>query len=111
MKRRWVYTQGGQPLSAPMEVSIEYTGAERKPAIATEEVVYGNCIIDGQLLDTRKKHADYLRRNDLAMASDFKESGAKARAARERVYTEGPSDVRADVEAAVRQHRQTGGKR
>jgi hypothetical protein len=60
---------------------------------------------DGTIIDSRKKHRDYMRRTGLATADDFKGVWAKAKQEREAFY-EGRSqsharEVREDLRRAV----------
>jgi hypothetical protein len=42
---------------------------------------------DGTVIDSRKKHREYMKRHGLATMDDFKETWAKAREKREAFYT------------------------
>ncbi len=71
-RRRWVYTSGGEPLPEPIEVTDDFTGAERRAQVATEELTYGGVTAtDGTPINTRKKHREYLASRGMAMASDY----------------------------------------
>lgn len=89
-RRRWVYTQGGEPLPAPIEVTEEWTNATPRAQTSTEELVYGNAIAtDGTPINTRHRHREYLKANGLAMASDFKETLPRAEQRRRDIATVG----------------------
>lgn len=79
-RRRWVYTNNGQPCE-PYEVGTDWT-----PPAKTEFMLGGHYAgaraLDGTPIDTRAKHQEYMRRNNLAVADDFK--GQWAQQAKER---------------------------
>jgi hypothetical protein len=56
---------------------------------------------DGTVIDSRRKHREYMKRHNLATVDDFKATWDKARERREAVYT-GRAD-RAERRAAIRQ--------
>lgn len=58
---------------------------------------------DGSDISTRTKHREYMRANNVTMADDFKDTWAKAQAQRERLYTQGGTFSRRDVERAIHQ--------
>ena len=58
---------------------------------------------DGTDISTRTKHREYMKATGLTTMDDFKDSWAKAKAERERYYTEGGSFKRADIERAIYQ--------
>jgi hypothetical protein len=89
-RRRYVYTDGGVPLPEPIEVSEDWTNAERRAPAATEELVYGGAqATDGTPINTRKRHREYLASKGLAMASDYSpEYLARAKAEKQRNFKE-----------------------
>jgi hypothetical protein len=56
---------------------------------------------DGTVIDSRKKHRDYMKRHNLSTADDFTQTWDKARERREAVYT-GRADREARREAVMR---------
>lgn len=81
-RRRWVYTNKGQPCE-PYEVGGDFTGAETRAQTATEELVYGGTLAtDGTPINTRKRHREYLKQNGLAMAHDYSPAYQEREAAR-----------------------------
>ena len=58
---------------------------------------------DGTDISTRSKHRDYMRANNVTTVDDFKDTWAKAREQRERLYTQGGTFSRRDVERAIHQ--------
>jgi hypothetical protein len=101
-RRRWVYTDGGRPLEAPVEVTQDWQQPDSGPLHRSEEEVYGHATAtDGTDLSTRRRHSEYLKRNNLAMDSDFTNHWAKAEKQRERAAT-GDFDRRARREAIGR---------
>lgn len=80
-RKRWVYTQGGEPLPEPIEVTEDFTGAERRAQTVTEELVHGGArATDGTDISSRKKRREYMARTGVADASDFKNHWAQAEA-------------------------------
>jgi hypothetical protein len=69
-------------------LSAEWSDAERRAPTTTEALVYGDAgrAQDGTPLDSRTKHREYLHRNGLAMADDYRDTWAKAKAEREAFY-------------------------
>jgi len=62
------------------EIGADWTDVDRRAPAATEELVYGNLgtAPDGTRIDTRKRHREYMKANNLALADDFKDTWAKA---------------------------------
>lgn len=62
---------------------------------------------DGSDISSRKKHRDYMRRNNLTTTDDFKDTWARAQQEREAYRERGGSIRRQDVVAAIEklQHR------
>ncbi len=86
-RRRWVYTEGGQHLPEPIEVDLGWSDAPRLAQTPTEEILYGKTqATDGTDLSSRRKHREYMKRNGLAMTSDYQEHWKKAGAERDRAY-------------------------
>lgn len=80
-RRRYRYDK---ELGEMVEIGADWTDAERKAPHLTEGVAYSNLTAtDGTVLDTRKKHREYMKAHGLTMASDFTnywEKKAKERA-------------------------------
>ncbi len=67
-----------------VEISADWTDAEKRAPVPTEGVVYSNLrTTDGVDVSSRTKHRDYMKSNGLALVGDYAEAGPKARAARE----------------------------
>lgn len=89
VRGRFVYTQGGDPLPEPIQVSGDFTGAERRAPKTTEELTYGGArATDGTDISSKRKHREYMKQNNLAMADDYKQTWAKSQAERE-AYSRG----------------------
>lgn len=88
MKRRWVYTEGGRPCE-PYEVEVDAPLPPRVE-IATGNFYEGARATDGTPIDTRKRHREYMKREGVAMADDFKETRARAAEARARYLSGEP---------------------
>lgn len=58
---------------------------------------------DGTDISTRSKHREYMKLNNVTTVDDFKDTWAKAREERERLYTQGGTFSRRDVERAIHQ--------
>jgi hypothetical protein len=58
---------------------------------------------DGADISTRTKHREYMKKNNLTLMDDFKETWAKQRKARDEYYTKGGSVSRDDVARAIHQ--------
>jgi hypothetical protein len=81
---KWVYDEHG----VAHEVGAEWTGEAPKAHWNTEGVVYSNLqATDGTPIDSRKKHREYMRANNLSMASDFTEHWKKAEKQREEIQS------------------------
>lgn len=63
---------------------------------------------DGTDISTRTKHREYMAAHGLTTVDDYKDSWAKAQAARESYYRNGGSIRRADVARAMHQLQQAG---
>lgn len=76
-RRRYRYSP---ELKEVVEISPDWTDAERRAPVVTEELVYGNAgtATDGTPLNSRSKHREYMKQNGLAMASDYAQQWEKA---------------------------------
>src|SRR5687767_11528287 len=82
--------EAGQVVS----VDADWTDEERKAPHITEGIAYSNLTAtDGTVLDSRRKHRDYMRAHGLSMASDFTNHWQKAEKERERVLS-GEADTK-----------------
>lgn len=108
MRRRWVYTRGGQPCEP-------YEAGEEPEAPARLQLMTGSCHAgvvapDGTLIDTRGKRAEYKRRNGVEDESDC--VGLTERRKAERVaFLQGRQDIRPYQEAAARAFHELHGRR
>lgn len=67
---RFVYRDG-----QAVNVDEDWTDAERRAQTSTEELTYGGAVAtDGTPINSRKKHAEYLKREGLCMAGDFSDN-------------------------------------
>lgn len=101
-RRRWLYTMGGRPLEAPIEVSEDYVppDAERAP-VYTDRYMEGVRATDGTDIGSREKRKAWMKRNDLVDVSDC--TGMWAKAARERAeVAQGKHDTSARREEVQR---------
>lgn len=81
-RRRWLYTEGGRPLPEPIEVGEESEDTSGRMPVFTDRYMEGMRATDGADISSRQRRAEYMRRNNLADADDFK--GTWARAAEQR---------------------------
>lgn len=85
-KGRWVYRHN----AATGQVEAVEVSAEYVPEVRTQVVMdrhYENvCATDGTDIGSRRRHSEYMRRNNLAMADDFKGTWEKATRERESYY-------------------------
>lgn len=99
MKRRWVYTSGGNPLPEPVEVTEDPSPVARLQVVG-DSYYDGLQATDGTPIDSRTKHRAYMKERGLALADDFKgewERAAQQRANMEHSHSERMRDI---VEAA-----------
>lgn len=83
-RRRYRYNP---ETKAVEEVGADWTDAERRAPVATEELTYGGMrATDGTRIDSKKRHREYMKQNGLAMASDYTEAHAKAAQQRENFF-------------------------
>lgn len=84
-RRRWIYTEGGKPLQEPIEVHEDWKDSSIAAPLRSEAEVYGNVTpaTDGTDLSTRRRHSQYMKRNNLTMAEDFTGTWEKAKKERE----------------------------
>lgn len=101
-RRRWVYTQGGEPLPAPVEVDQDWSNAPPRAQTATEELIYGGLSADGADISSRRKHREYMRANGLTTADDYTQTWARAQKERENIRQGGDFDTRERREAIGR---------
>lgn len=85
-RRRWVYTEGGRPLPQPVEVGGDYEDAPRTAAHRVDLYMDGVRATDGTDIGSKAKRREYMKRNNLADADDFKGTWAKAAEDRARFY-------------------------
>lgn len=105
MRRRYIQ----DPVTFEMiEVTADYVpqpreNAKNRGALWNDRHYDGVRATDGTDISTRKKHRDYMKRNNLATVDDFKQTWAQAQNARENYYTRGGSIQRSDIERAMYQ--------
>lgn len=103
VRGRFVYTQGGRPLEEPIQVDADWKQADVGPSLKSEEEVYGSVspATDGTRLDSKRRHSQYMKDNNLTIDSDFKQTWAEAEQRRARVSV-GDFDHKARREALER---------
>ncbi len=105
-RRRYMYDEASKSV---VEIGQDWTGAERRAPVATEELTYGKLGVatDGTPIDSRKKHREYMRQNNVALVSDFPQTWAKEERARADIR-EGRADKAERREAIGRAMHQRG---
>lgn len=104
-RRRYIQ----DPVTLEMiEVTADYVAppresAKNRGALWNDRHYDGVQATDGTDISTRKKHREYMKRNNLATVDDFSQTWAKSQKAREEFYTRGGSINRSDIERAMYQ--------
>lgn len=99
MRRRYRYDE---VTKAIVEVGAVHSPAPRVH-ILTDSPYAGLRATDGTVLDTRKKHREYMKENGLALYEDYKETFEKAVEARDKEamgFTPRDDTLRADIAEA-----------
>lgn len=105
-RKRYIYTQGGEPIKdengnlAPVEVSTDYEPPARLQ-ISMDRHYENTSATDGTDIGSRRKHQEYMKRNGLTLADDFKGTWAKAAQERE-AFFKGETDKGGRREAVAR---------
>lgn len=92
-----------------VEVTAGYQAPSRKGALNhlgglwSDRHYEGLAATDGADISSRRKHREYMKRNGLTTADDFKDTWAKAAKERERYYTQGGSVRKSDIRQAMEQ--------
>lgn len=108
-RKTFVYTQGGQPLSEPYEVSDDWQQPDKGPSRVSECEVYdGLRQHDGTVTDTKKKLREWQRRTGMEHVSEQQQEATRVRAAREVERREGSKQAAVE---AFRKLYATGGRR
>lgn len=77
-RKRWVYTQGGVPLSEPIEVSEDWSNTIG-PSRRSEGEVFGNLVTaEGVDVSSRRRYREHCRAAGVTHYSDFKGEWAQA---------------------------------
>lgn len=109
-RRRFKYDQ---ELGKVVEIGADWSDAETRAPVGTEELIYGGAgrSTDGADISSRKKHREYLKSTGAAMHSDYKETIQKRNAERmatamgERDVSERKRDVYNSIQAVKRGHK------
>jgi len=99
-RRRWIQINGEL-----IEVTNDYQPQMNNDsgALWGDRSYDGMRATDGTDISSRSKHREYMKANNLATMDDFKDTWAQAQAQRERLYTQGGTFSRRDVERAISQ--------
>ena len=101
-KRRWVQdSQTGELI----EVTADYLPEMQADAGALwgDRHYDGLQASDGTDISSRSKQRDYMRNNNLTTADDYKDSWVQSRKKRDRMFTEGGTFSKRDIERAISQ--------
>tara|TARA_R110000868_G_scaffold96393_3_gene265185 strand:- start:648 stop:974 length:327 start_codon:yes stop_codon:yes gene_type:complete len=101
-KRRWVQdSQTGELI----EVTADYLPEMQADAGALwgDRHYDGLQASDGTDISSRSKQRDYMRVNNLTTADDYKDSWVQSRVKRDRLFTEGGTFSKRDIERAISQ--------
>lgn len=101
-KRRWVQdSQTGELI----EVTADYLPKMQADAGALwgDRHYDGLQASDGTDISSRSKQRDYMRNNNLTTADDYKDSWVQSRKKRDRLFTEGGTFSKRDIERAISQ--------
>ena len=101
-RRRWIQDRKTGEL---IEVSADYT--QEMPtdsgALWGDRHYDGLQASDGTDISSRSKQRDYMRINNLTTADDYKTTWEKSREKRDRLFTEGGTFSKRDIERAITQ--------
>jgi hypothetical protein len=99
-RRRWVYVDG-----EAIEVTSDYMPEPKNTdAVLWSDRNYeGMRATDGTPIDSRSRHREYMKVNNLALMDDFKESFAQSQQRKAEYVTQGKHAAvkRADIERAI----------
>jgi len=99
-RRRWIQDRNTGEL---IEVTPDYQSEMRTDsgALWGDRSYDGMRASDGTDISTRTKHREYMKANGLTTADDFNQSWAQAKEQRERLFTQGGTFRRQDIERAI----------
>lgn len=109
-RRRWVYTQCGEPLPEPVEVTADWADAPRQPLRVDVSYMDGLCATDGTDISSKRKRREYMNARGLADADDFKGEWARAAKEREQAFSTPRvrEERRRDIAQAIERTRRRG---
>jgi hypothetical protein len=101
-RRRWIQDRKTGEL---IEVTDGYQAELRTDsgALWGDRSYDGLTATDGTDISTRTKHREYMKANGLTTADDFKNTWSQSQAKRERLFTEGGTFSKRDIERAISQ--------
>lgn len=86
-RKRYVYTQGGNPIpGGPVEVGEDWQNVTGRTDVVTDLYMDGVRAVDGTDIGSRQKRREYMKREGVADASDFTGTWQKARAERDSFF-------------------------
>lgn len=97
-RRRYVQINGEL-----VEIKDDYTPSLRTDsgALWGDRSYDGMRATDGTDISTRSKHREYMKANRLTTMDDYKDSWSQAREQRDRLFNQGGSFRRSDIERAI----------
>lgn len=101
-RRRWIQDRHTGEL---IEVTLDHQAELRTDsgALWGDRNYDGVRAPDGTDISSRTKHREYMRATGLTTTDDFKDTWAKAKQERERLYSQGGTFRRQDIERAMHQ--------
>lgn len=101
-KRRWIQDRKTGEL---IEVTADYQAELRTDsgALWGDGSYDGMRATDGTDISSRTKHREYMKANGLTTVDDFKDTWSQNQAKRERLFTEGGTFSKRDIERAISQ--------
>lgn len=101
-KRRYVYDPATKEMVEVTQCAEPETRAD-SGALWGDRHYEGMRASDGADISSRSKHRQYMKNNNLTTMDDFTNSWAKAREQRDRLFTQGGTFTKKDIERAMSQ--------
>jgi hypothetical protein len=101
-RRRWIQDRKTGDL---IEVTADHQSELRADsgALWGDRSYDGMTATDGTDISSRTKHREYMKANGLTTVDDFKDTWSQNQAQRERLYTQGGTFSKRDIERAISQ--------
>lgn len=99
-RRRWIYPKNGEPYEVGDDF-VNTRGENTDASLWNDRGYDGLRATDGAPINSRKKHREYMRANDLTTMDDFKSTWKKEEVTRQDRMAGKDPTRRKDVEAAL----------